>query len=186
MPELANRSTGIAAPEPDQDPEPDPPMVTPTTPVEPASADPEESNRLLTTVYEEIGVLAAAVGVAHTDGSYGGTGFAYDVFNRLIGAEDRADREGLVAQCEALLDQVSAPRAELEAANVAAAYRDQQQALISLGRLLERRVQVLLDTARVAVDNPSEESWRPVLSPLSTELREQFDHDYPLARPSRQ
>lgn len=106
------------------------------------------------------------------------------MFNDLIGDPDKANRESLVTQSEALLKQVTDARQEFEAAEVAAPYEDQKAALLELYSLLEQRMQVLVDTAKVAVDQPDESAWRPILSPKSADLRKQFEAAYPLAAPS--
>jgi len=146
----------------------------------------EESYRLLATTYAAIGTLSAEIGKANAGDTYGGTGFAYEVFNPLIGDPDRANRELLVTKCEDMLKTITDARQELEATEVAAAYEDQKAALLGLYDLLEQRMQVLLDTAEVAVDQPEESAWRPILTPKSTDLRKQFESAYPPAAPSQQ
>ncbi|TDB37733.1 MAG: zinc ribbon domain-containing protein [Actinobacteria bacterium] len=136
--------------------------------------------------YGKLSDLADQVGRANTDGTYGGTGFAYEVFNASIGSADLGVRKTLVEKCQALLDTVSGQKQTLDDASVSAAYRPQKETLLGLYGLLEKRMNAMLGAAEAAVDDPSESAWRPILSPASTDSREQFEAQYPNAEPVRQ
>lgn len=145
-----------------------------------------ESFDLITEHYVGLGDLSAKVGKANTSGEYGGTGFAYEVFNKQIGVSDAAVREGLVTECQHMLDAVSGAKQGLDASKVAPAYESQKSTLLGLYMLLEKRMQAMLGAAEAAVGDPGESAWRPILTPASTETREQFDSEYPGAEPVRQ
>ncbi len=146
----------------------------------------EESYDLIVKHYVGLGNLSAEVGKANTSGEYGGTGFAYEVFNKKIGVSDASIREKLVAECQAMLDAVSGAKQGLDASQVAASYAPQKSTILGLYVLLEKRMQAMLGAAEAAVGNPSESAWRPILTPASTETRERFDSEYPGAEPVRQ
>jgi ABC-type cobalt transport system substrate-binding protein len=151
---------------------------------EPALSD-DESYDAIAEYYVALGNMSDSVGVAYTD-KYGGTGFAYEVFNPSIGAKSLSEREKLVSQCQEMLDTVSGQKQTLDEVQVSVLYESQKTTLLSLYGLLERRAQVMLGAAQAAVDDPSETKWRPILSPASTQTREQFEAEYPLAEPVRQ
>ncbi len=136
--------------------------------------------------YLTLSELADQIGRANADGTYGGTGFAYDVFNLSIGSADKGVRESLVTKCQQMLDTISGQKQGLEEARVSANYEPQKQDLIGLYQLLETRANAMLSAATVAVQDPAESAWRPYLSPVSTESREQFEAEYPNAEPVRQ
>ncbi len=145
----------------------------------------DESYDVLALHYATLSDLADEIGRANSDGTYGGTGFAYDTFNPAIGSQDLGIRNNLVDQCQELLDTVSGQKQGLDEAQVSAAYQSQKSALLDLYGLLEKRVNAMLGAAEAAVDDPSEASWRPILSPASTDSREAFEASYPGAAPAR-
>lgn len=165
-----------ASEEPDQaEPESDGPAL-----------DADASYDLIVEHYIQLDELSAQVGKANADGSYGGTGFAYDVFNKSIGSADINVRKKLVTQCQEMLDTVSGQKQTLDSEALVPAYTSQKQELLGLYELLEKRMQAMLGAAEAAVSDPSESSWRPILSPASTESREEFESRYPGAEPFRQ
>ncbi|PKQ37709.1 MAG: hypothetical protein CVT59_06630 [Actinobacteria bacterium HGW-Actinobacteria-1] len=136
--------------------------------------------------YLKLSDMAVQVGKANSDGTYGGTGFAYTEFNPRIGSADLGVRQTLVAKCQEMLDTVSGQKQGLDESQVSAAYQPQKATLLTLYGLLEKRMNAMLGAAKAAVDDPSESSWRPILSPASTDSREQFEALYPSAEPVRQ
>lgn len=151
-----------------------------------AALSDDASYDLIAEHYVTLSDLADQVGRANSDGTYGGTGFAYEVFNSSIGSADLGVRETLVEKCQAMLDTVSGQKQGLDEAQVSAAYQSQKATLLTLYGLLEKRMNAMLGAAEAAVDDPSESSWRPILSPASTDSREQFEALYPSAEPVRQ
>ncbi len=151
-----------------------------------AALSDDASYDLIAEHYLKLSDLADEVGRANSDGTYGGTGFAYDVFNSSIGSADLGVRETLVDKCQEMLDTVSGQKQSLDEAQVYAAYQPQKETLLGLYGLLEKRMNAMLGAAKAAVSDPSESSWRPILSPASTDSREQFEAEYPSAEPVRQ
>lgn len=133
--------------------------------------------------YAALGELSNRLGVARADGTYGGTGFAYDVFNPAIGSPDARVRSDLVASSAAMLKTCSDARTAAEAIEVSDEYESQKQAIVACYVLLETRAKVLKETADAALDNPDRAAWGSVLSPRSTDTRKQFEAAYPLAAP---
>lgn len=144
----------------------------------------DESYQILTVHYVTLWDLHSEIGLANTDGSYGGVGFAYDVFNPKIGNPDYAVRAELVVECQALMDEVDGARVQLASVSLDEAYIDQQDALLALYDLLSTRVGAMLGAATIAVDNPDESAWRSTLSPASLDSRKQFEEAYPAAEPA--
>lgn len=150
----------------------------------PTNLSPEDSYAHIDRAYRNAGNLAAEIGVANDDGTYGGTGFAYEVFNPAIGSSDRDTRVGLLASCEELLGRVEAARGEAAEAAVDDSYAAQLEEVLVLYDHLNDRVIAMRDAAAAAVDDPREEAWRPLLTPRSTEARTAFETAYPSAEPS--
>lgn len=150
-----------------------------------SGADADEAYAVLVDHYDRLGDLSEEIGSAN-EGSYGGTGFAYDVFNESIGVEDVDERERLAEDCQDMLDAVVMNRTELENLTLPAEYEGQQEDLLRLYELLEGRVEAMLGAAQAAVSDPAEENWRPILSPASTDAREAFESGYPDAAPRRE
>lgn len=153
-----------------------------TEPASDSTAD-DGSYATLADHYDRLWRLHTYLGVANADGSYGGTGFAYEVFNAGIGSPDYAVREQLVSDCQAVVDAIAEARAELADAEVDDAYADQKDALLGLYDLLVQRIDAMLGAATIAVDSPDESSWRPTLSPASADARRQFEEAYPTEVP---
>jgi len=153
-------------------------------PVAPPLAD-NESFASLNAVYAEALGLGDRVGKARKDGTYGGTGFAYDVFNEKIGDKDRQIREGLLQECNDLLSAVQEGKARAEAVQVSDAYSGDKASILELYGLLERRAAILQQAASVAVDSPGEGSWRPILTPASTEARVAYQNAIAGAKPTQ-
>jgi len=150
-----------------------------------ATLSDDESYDAISEHYFRLGTLSADVGKAYTD-EYGGTGFAYDVFNKKIGVSDASVREELANECQDMLGTISGAKQGLDELRVSSSYEPQKETLLGLYALLERRMQAMLGAAEAAVSNPEESAWRPILTPSSTETREQFDAEYPSAEPVRQ
>ena len=146
---------------------------------------PDESYDVLVNHYDRLRRMNARVGLARKDGKYGGTGFAFDVFNKYIGAKSYSDRSDLIDRCVGLLDEVKSYRDGLAEANVDPDYSSQKKRLMDLYDLLIRRVEVMRDAAEVALDSPDRDSWGPVLQPASKNTRMEFDRKYELAEPYR-
>lgn len=161
-------------------------QVGSTTGGQGGTASKSDSLKLLNAEYGRIKTLSRKVGVARKDGKYGGSGFAYDVFNRLISAKSRSARQSNVKKSKALLNAAKSQRSKFEKRAVDPAYAQQKQSLLNLYDLLTRRMQAMYDAAKVSVNNPAESAWRPVLSPASTQSRVAFEKALPGAKPYAQ
>lgn len=137
-----------------------------------------QSYDLLMEHYDALWDLHAEIGLANPDGTYGGTGFAYEVFNPKIGSPDYDTRVELVAQCQALADKISQARSTLADAALDETYAEQRPGLLGLYDVLLTRVNAMLGAATIAVDSPDEASWRPTLSPASVDARKYFEGAY--------
>ena len=143
-----------------------------------------ESYDLIYQAYVAAGTLGDEIGKAYTDGTYGGTGFAYEVFNPGIGGKDYAMRVRLAEQCEALVARVEQARNDLRTAAIDAAYEAERSEVIALYGNLYDRADAMRDAADIAVDSPDESAWRSVLTPRSSDARKSFDAAYPGAAPT--
>ncbi len=144
-----------------------------------AGPTPEESYDIVYQAYVDAGSLGDEIGKARTDGAYGGTGFAYERFNPSIGAQDRATRARLLEDCEALVTRVSEARDALRNQAIDISCESQRAQVLVLYDYLFERASAMKDAAEVAVGNPDESAWRPVLQPRSTDARKAFDAAYP-------
>jgi Double zinc ribbon len=144
---------------------------------------PSASYDALVNYYDRAGRLSDEVGRRTSQKPVRGTGFAYEVFNPSIGARSRATRQRLVDDASTLLEQVVQARGECQQLQVDVTYVDEKANVDNLYSLLEQRMRAMYDAAVVALDNPAESAWRPVLSPRSSEAYSAFAAAYEAARP---
>jgi hypothetical protein len=134
----------------------------------------------LASAYAKIGALGDRIGNSATK-----KGFSWGEFSDRIGKGNRSSRQSLVDTCDSYLRTITSLRNDIEGLQVGSSYESQRQQLLVLCDLLTTRMQVMRDTAAVAVETPGGPSWGLVLRPASTKARQAYDQAYPAARPSQ-